>query len=272
MIQNGMIYPGGDGVDLNFKESGFMYALAAFVIGFVVIESVFFIVKAWKKGRALGLTKETLKNTVVSSAMFTVAPALSILATVIVLASALGIVLPWIRLSVIGNLAYETVASDTMLETMGSSLSTPITDPAQFGAVAWVMTLGTTFALVLVPVFCKGIHRRVGHVVNKSETSAKTADVLSAAAFIGIIAAFVARAIYGKTPDGVGDAGFMSIATLLTAVIASFLLELLCEKRRLTKLQPFAMPLAMFLAMGMAVLLNQVLPAELSGFTWWNQV
>ena len=249
-----------------------MYGLAAFVIGFVVIESVFFIVKAWKRGRQLGLSKETLKNTVVSSAVFSVAPALSILTTVIVLASALGIVLPWIRLSVIGNLAYETVASESMLEVMGSSLSTPITEPKQFGAVAWVMTLGTTFALILVPIFCKGIHKKVGHVVSKSEKTSKMADVLSAAAFIGIIAAFIARAIYGKTPDGVGDAGFMSIATLVTAVVVSFLLELLCEKRDLKKLQPFAMPLAMFIAMGTAVVLNLVLPDKVTAFTWWNQM
>lgn len=257
---------------MDFKESPFMYGLAAFVIGFVVIESVFFIVKAWKRGRQLGLTKETLKNTVVSSAVFSVAPALSILTTVIVLASALGIVLPWIRLSVIGNLAYETVASESMLEVMGSSLSTPITEPKQFGAVAWVMTLGTTFALILVPIFCKGIHKKVGHVVSKSEKTSKMADVLSAAAFIGIIAAFIARAIYGKTPDGVGDAGFMSIATLVTAVVVSFLLELLCEKRDLKKLQPFAMPLAMFIAMGTAVVLNLVLPDKVTAFTWWNQM
>ena len=249
-----------------------MYAIAAGVIGFVVIESLFFIVKAWRRGRAIGMSKETLKNTVVQSIILTNAPALSILTTVIVLASALGIVLPWIRLSVIGNLAYETVASETMLNVLGSSLTTPITEPKQFGAVAWVMTLGTTFALVLLPVFCKTIHRKVGKVVNKSENSAKMADVLSAAAFIGIIAAFIARAVYGKTPDGVGDAGFMSIATLLTAMAVSLLLETVSAKFSLKKLETFAQPLAMFAAMGMAVLLNQILPEAVKGFTWWNNL
>ena len=247
-----------------------MYAIAAFVIAFVVIESVFFIVKAWKRGRELGISKETLKNTVFSSILFTIAPALSILTTVIVLASALGIVLPWIRLSVIGNLAYETVASETMLNVFGSSLSTEITDPAQFGAVAWVMTIGTSFALVLLPIMCKTIQIRVGKAVHKSEKSSAAADVISAAAFIGIIAAFIARAIYGKTPDGVGDAGFMSVCTLVTAVIVSLILETLCEKFNLKKLAPFAMPLSMFAAMGMAVVLNLVVPEAVSSFTWWG--
>lgn len=257
---------------MDFKESGFMYGLAIFVISFVMLESVFFIVKAWKRGRELGMSKETLKNAAVGSAMFTLAPALSILATVIALAGALGIVLPWIRLSVIGNLAYETVASETMLEELGTSLKQPVTDPAQFGAVAWVMTLGTTFALVLLPFFCKLIQKKVGKAVHKSEKSSRMADVISAAAFIGIIAAFIARAINGKTTDGVGDAGFMSIVTLVTAVIVSLLLETLCEKKKLEKLQPFAMPLSMFAAMGMAVLLNQVLPQTVTALTWWNHI
>ncbi|MBQ7688536.1 MAG: DUF5058 family protein [Clostridia bacterium] len=253
----------------DFKESGFMYGIALFVIGFVVIESVFFILKAWKRGKEIGLTKETMKNTVYSSILFTIAPAVSILTTVIVLASALGIVLPWIRLSVIGNLAYETVASQTMLEVLGSSLNKEITDPAQFGAVAWVMTIGTSFALILVPLFCKTIQKKVGKAVHKSESSSKTADIVSAAAFIGIIAAFIARAIYGKTTDGIGDAGFMSVCTLVTAVAVSLLLEQLCLKFNLKKLEPFAMPLSMFAAMGMAVVLNLVVPEQVAGFTWW---
>ena len=254
----------------DFKQGGYMYAIAAFVILFVVAESVFFIVKAVKRAKELGISRETIKNTVISSILFTVAPALSILTTVIVLAGALGIVLPWIRLSVIGNLAYETVASETMLNVFGSNLSTEITDPSQFGAVAWVMTIGTSFALVLAPLLCKTIQLKVGKAVNKNEKTSKAADVISAAAFIGIIAAFIARAIYGKTDNGVGDAGVMSICVLLTAVIVSLLLETLCEKRSLNKLQPFAMPLSMFAAMGMAVLLNQILPAQVAAFTWWG--
>ncbi len=255
---------------MDFKESGIMYAIAAVVIVFVVVQSVFFIVKAWKRGKELGITKETLKNTVISSALFSVAPALSILTTVIVLASALGIVLPWIRLSVIGNLAYETVAAQSVLDVFGVSLSTEVTDPAQFGAVAWVMTIGSCFPLVLLPFLCKFVHKKVGAAVNKSEGSSKTADVLSAASFIGIISAFIARAINGKTSDGVGDAGFMSICVLVSSIILSLVLETLCTKYNLKKLQPFAMPLSMFGAMGIAILLNMFAPENLVAFTWWG--
>lgn len=109
-----------------------MYAIALGVVAFIIIQSLFFIIKSWKHAKELGIEKEKLKNTVVSSILFTIAPAVSILATVIVLANALGIVLPWIRLTVIGNLAYETTAAQSAVEAMGSTLSSPITDLSSF--------------------------------------------------------------------------------------------------------------------------------------------
>lgn len=52
---------------MDFKESGFMYAVALGVVAFVIAQSIFFIVKAWKRGKQLGLSGEKMKNTIVSS-------------------------------------------------------------------------------------------------------------------------------------------------------------------------------------------------------------
>ncbi len=261
---------------MDFKESWFMYAVALGVVAFVIVQSVFFIVKSWKHGKELGIKTEQLKNTVVSSILFTVAPAISILATVIALANAIGIVLPWIRLSVIGNLAYETTAAQTAVEAMGGNLATEITDPKQFTTIAWAMTLGSIAPLLMLPFLCKKLQTKVGTAVNKSEGAQKLGDMISAAAFIGIISAFIARAIAGGTSvtlaDGTktvtGEAGFMSIAVLLVSVIFMTILELICKKCKLTKLQPFTMPISMFIGMGSAMLFEAVLPEAITSFTW----
>ena len=158
---------------MDFKESTFMYAIALCVVAFVTLQSVFFIVKSWKHAKELGISKETLKNTVVSSILFTVAPAISILATVIVLANALGIVLPWIRLTVIGNLAYETTAAQTALEAMGGTLTSSIADAQQFSTVAWAMTIGSIAPLLMLPFVCKKLQKKIGNAVNKDKNAAK---------------------------------------------------------------------------------------------------
>lgn len=254
----------------DFKESPLMYGLAALIIGFVVVQSVFFLVKAWKRGKELGISNDKLKNTVISSALFSVAPAISILATVIVLASALGIVLPWIRLSVIGNLLYETSAANTMLDILGSNINTEVSNPEDFAAVAWVMTIGISLGLMLVTVFGRFILKKINKATAKNEKNSNIADIISASAFIGIIAAFVAQSINGKSSDGSSDAGFMSIVTLVSAVVISLVFETLCQKLRLKKLEIFAMPLSIFGAMAVAVILNMWLPAEITSFTWWG--
>lgn len=279
---------------MDFKESSFMYAIALFVVAFVIAQSVFFLVKSLKKAKELGIPKDTLKTTMVSSALFTVAPAISILATVIVLANALGIVLPWIRLTVIGNLAYETTAAQTALDFWGESLKHSVSDPQQFATISWAMTLGSIAPLLLLPFLCKKLQKKIGATVNKSEKSQKFGDAISAAAFIGIVMAFVSREIWSYTVQKsnvldaagnsvvneagqilkvktiTGSAGLMSILVLVCAVVFMLILDIVCKKFKLTKLEPFAMPIAMFAAMGMAVLFTNVLPENLVNHTWFE--
>ncbi len=254
----------------DFRESPLMLGLAALVIGFVVLESVFFLVKAWKRGKAIGMSTETLKNAVFTSSLFSVAPAISILVTVFTLSSALGVVLPWIRLSVIGNLLYESSAAKTTLEVFGLDLSRAVEDKAAFAAVAWVMTLGICFGLILVTIFGRLIIKKFTKMTTKNSGSSGLIDAVSASAFIGIIAAFVAQALAGKSSDGSTDAGFMSISCLVLAIIISLVFEIVCNKFKWKKLEVFATPLGIFGALAIAIVLIQVLPESVTSFTWWR--
>ncbi len=281
----------------DFKSDGIMFAIAGAVIVFVIVQSVFFIVKSWKRGKEIGIDTKVLRNTVTSSAIFTVAPAISILATVFALGNALGIVLPWIRLSVIGNLAQETTAAQTTLDFWGLSLRNAVEDPTQFATIAVAMTISSIAPLLLIPFLCKLLQKKVGSAMNsgkKSEKGTSLGDVISAAAFIGIISAFVAREINGmtlttktlETEAGevvknaageiikykmiTGSAGLISILVLISAMLIMLVLTILCNKFKLTKLEPFTMPIAMFAAMGIAILLMSFLPETLTGFTWYE--
>lgn len=251
----------------DFKTGPLMYALAGGVIIFVIVQSLFFIVKSWKRAKEIGVESEKLRQTVISSILFTIAPAVSILATVLALASALGIVLPWIRLSVIGNLAYETVAAENALTALESSLSNEVTDTQQFSTVMWTMTIGSCFPLVLLPIFCKKIHKVMGNAVKKNAKTNALGEILGAAGMIGIVAAFVSRSIAGKPTDSPA-AGFMSVSVLVSAMVFTIALDWLARKKGIKKLEPFVLPIAMFGAMGIAVLFTQVLPSGIADYTF----
>ncbi len=278
---------------MEFNNSSLgLYLIAGAVILFVLVQSVFFLVKAWKQGKKLGLDKSKLRNAVTSSALFTVPSALSVLATVIALAPALGLVIPWVRLSVIGNLMYETTAAEAAMEAFGhqGGMAVPVTDPEVYAGVAWVMTLGICFSLILLPFLAKPLHKKFLAAGKKQEESAEQTaenapaetkkkkrglggfinDFATPAIFIGLIGAFIARAIIGGgKPETFGDgAGVLSIITLVVAVVVSIALEILAKKLKLTWLEPFVMPIGMIIAMVAAIIFFNVLPEDIAMLEW----
>lgn len=273
----------------DFKSSPGLYLIAGVIVLFVLGQSVFFLVKAWKQGKALGMDAKKLRNAVTSSALFTLPSALSVLATVIALAPALGLVIPWVRLSVIGNLMYESTAAEAAMEAFGhqGGMATTVTDPTVYAGIAWVMTLGICFSLVLLPFLAKPLHKKFlsagkkGKTEEKAETATQTGekkkrslgefmDYVSPAVFIGLIGAFVARAIAGAgKPETFGDgAGVVSVITLVVAVISSIILELIAKKAKLTWLEPFVMPIGMIIAMVAAVAAFNLLPQDIALLEW----
>ncbi len=277
---------------MDFKTDIGLYLIAGAVILFVLAQSVFFLVKAYKQGKVLGLDKSKLRNAITSSALFTIPSALSVLATVIALAPALGLVIPWVRLSVIGNLMYETTAAEAAMEAFGhqGSIAVAVTDKTVYAGVAWVMTLGICFSLVILPFVAKPLHKKLLSAGNKKEDP-KTETAENApeegkkkkrglngfinehatpAIFIGLIGAFIARAIIGGgKPETFGDgAGVLSIITLVVAIVSSILLEILAKKLKLSWLEPFVMPIGMIIAMIAAIVFFNVLPEDIAMLEW----
>ena len=269
-----------------------LYLIAGAVILFVLIQSIFFLVKAWKQGKKLGLDKSKLRNAVTSSALFTIPSALSVLATVIALAPALGLVIPWVRLSVIGNLMYETTAAEAAMEAFGhkGGIANAVTDPTVYAGIAWVMTLGICFSLVILPFLAKPLHKKFMAASNKEKVNEDAEEdeasetkpnrtigefinkFATPAIFIGLIGAFIARAIAGqgntKVPEEIDGAGVLSLSTLIVAIVVSILLEVIVKKLKLTWLEPFVMPIGMIVAMVAAIVLYNVLPADIATLEW----
>ena len=216
-------------------NSTFMYIVALCVILFVLAQSVFFLVRAYRRGKQLGISQAKLKKTVVSTAVFTIAPAISILIGVVTLSKFLGIPLPWVRLSVIGALTYELPAATSTANALGVSLSQMVTDPKVYSAIAWVMTLGIIPSIILPPILMKKIQ---GGVVKLRNRDSKWGDIFMTSLFLGMISAFLGM-VFADVRSGLS--GWIPVFVLLVSAALMGVIGLLIKKCNLKWLETYAL-------------------------------
>ena len=239
---------------MNFStNSSFLYGLAVCVIVFVLAQSVYFLIRSYRRGKAIGMETTILRKTIVSTAVFTIAPAISILLGVVTLSKFLGIPLPWIRMSVIGAITYELPAATSTANALGISLSETITDPKVYSAIAWVMTLGILPSIVLPPILMKRIQGGVIKIKNKDS---KWGDIFMTAMFLGMISAFLGM-VFADVRKGL--AGFIPIFVLLVSALIMCICGLLIKKCNMKWLETYALSISMVGAMIFAVLITPLI-------------
>ena len=95
-----------------------LFIFAGVLIAAVLAQSIYFLIKALRRSKAIGMDQSKIKRTIRTAAVFTIAPAVAIVISVIALSKSLGIPLPWLRLSVVGSLSYETIAAENAVSAM----------------------------------------------------------------------------------------------------------------------------------------------------------
>lgn len=234
-------------------NSLFLYGIAVCVILFVLAQSVFFLVRAYRRGKALGISSKKLRKTIVSTAVFTIAPAVSILLGIVTLSKFLGIPLPWIRMSVIGAITYELPAATSTANALGISLSEMITDPKVYSAIAWVMTLGIMPSIILPPILMKKIQ---GGVVKLQNKDSKWGDLFMTSMFLGMISAFLGM-VFADIRTGLP--GWIPIFVLLVSAALMGICGLLIKKFNMKWLETYALAISMIGAMIFAVIITPII-------------
>ena len=264
---------------MDYKESAFLYIVGGAVILFVLAQSVFFLVRAVRRGKQLGIPAKVMKEAAISSGTFSIVPSVPIVLAMIALAASIGNPFAWIRLSVIGSMSYETMAAGAVLGAANVAEGVDInTIPAVFASVMWVMTLG----IVAGPLFnifgFKRYQRKLAEVGQKDPAWSNT---LTDALFMGIIAVmggqFVAKGIVAfaglagdKTVAADGTVSFANasygklalngqaqLVTLLTGVVFMLIFGAVIKLTKAKWLENFALPVSMIGAVAMAILYHQ---------------
>ncbi len=241
---------------MDIFNGAFLYIMGAVVAVFVLAQSVYFLVRAVRQGKKIGLSNKVMKDAAVSSATFSIVPSVPIAIAMITLAATLGAPFSWIRLSVIGSMSYEIFAAGQVAEAANVATNSMPLDI--FAGAMWVMTLG----IIMGPVFnIFGLKKYQSKIEEISAKSPKWSKILIDALFMGIIAVmggqFIAKGIaaFGNLASAEiiknGQAQFL---TLVSGAVIMLIFGLIIKKAKVKWLENFALPISMVGAIALSVI------------------
>ena len=255
-----------------------LFIMAGILVAVVMGQSIYFLIKAVRHSKVLGMDQGKIRKTIVTAAVFTIAPAVAIVISVITLSKKLGLPLPWLRLSVVGSMSYETVAANNALSAMGQGLgSAEALTAQQYVNVLLVMTISIMLGIWLVPVIGKKLQKGMSNLSNRD---AKWADTFQNSLFIGMIAAFLGfvfcdvsrlwtadengmvTVLKKVTENGVeteqafqysSTSGLIPVCVMVVSALVMVICGLLMRKPKLKWLSEYALPISLVLGMAAAI-------------------
>ena len=233
-----------------------LYLLVGFLVAVVLAQSVFFLVKALRRSKQIGMDQNKIKKTMKTAAVFTVAPAVSIVISVITLSKSLGLPLRWLRISVVGSLSYEAIAASNAVSAMGLTLGKIENLTAQqFVNITLVMTISIMMGIWLVPAIGRKLLSGMSSLENRDK---KWADIFQNAMFIGMIAAFLGFVFCDFSRlwipgDYSATSGLIPVCVLLVAAAVMVVCGLLMKKPKFAWLGDYALPVSLILGMASAI-------------------
>ena len=145
-------------------NSNLMAILCGITILVVLLQPVLFVRLAVKRGKELGMSTSELKEAARSSAVFSIVPSLPIVVSYLMLVPLLGRYFPWLRLSVVGSAAYETMVADMAAKAFGlESMAAEDIPLDVFVAILFVVSIGilggNIFNLLFLKTYDKGVEK-----------------------------------------------------------------------------------------------------------------
>ena len=229
-----------------------LFLLVGIIISIVLAQSIFFLVKALKRAKELNMDTKKIKRIIISASIFTIAPAVAIVVSVIALSKDLGIALPWLRLSVVGSMSYETIAASNALSGMGLEFGKVSNLTAeQFITIILVMTISIMVGIWLVPVLCK---KMKSGLVNMKNKDAKWLDIFQSAMFIGMISAFVGFVFCDFSGIFKGETqGLIPVLVMFVSAITMLICGALMKITKARWINDYALPISLIIGMVSAI-------------------
>ena len=262
-----------------------LFLMAGILVAVVLGQSVYFLVKAMRRSKELGMDQSKIMKTIKTAAIFTIAPAVAIVISIITLSKKLGLPLPWLRLSVVGSMSYETIAANNALSAMGQSLGSEVPlNAQQYVNILLVMTISIMVGIWLVPAIGKKLQNGMSNLSNRD---AKWADIFQNSLFIGMISAFLGfvfcdvSRLWTADENGLvtvmqtnpetnlkeavsytATSGLVPVFVLVVSALVMVACGLLMKRPKMKWLSEYALPISLILGMAAAIPLTAILGME----------
>ena len=249
---------------LSQLNSGVLYLICGSIIAFVALLCVLFMIRAYRAGKAIGMDTAKMKRAITSSATFTLLPSVGILLGVIALSGSLGTPWPWLRLSVVGALHYETQVAQAAAEAVGmANLSAAEMTAQGFSTIALLMSVCIMWGMVMNLLFTKGYLKKLSGGTKKASSGGKSSgfsgDAAMNAMFIGLVSAYIGSYIGTYiSEEGLFSFGGDWVPLVVVAVSAAVMSAFIYfgEKKKMAWLESFSIAGSMIVGMAAAVVLG----------------
>jgi len=217
---------------LQLANSTTMAVLCGITILIVLLQPIIFMIVAFRRGKELNMTTTEMKEAARSI------PSLPIIVSYLLLVPALGRYFPWLRLSVVGSAAYETMVANMAAEALGlESITVPNIPADIFIFILFVVTIGILGGNIFNVFFLKAYDKKIESIKN---SNASLVPIITTAMFL---------ALYGTmaAPHFTNTANIPAIAAILVAGFTSIFVNKFAGQHK--KLKEFAFPLSMIVGM-----------------------
>ena len=241
-----------------------LFVIVGVIIAAVLAQSAYFLIKSYRRAKAIGMDMKKIKKTIVTAAIFTIAPAISIVITILALSDSLGIALPWLRLSVVGSLSYEAIAAANAASGMGKTLAelAESMTASQYVTISIVMTVSIMVGIWLVPLIAK---RMQSGLLTFEKRDKRWSDILQASLFIGMISAFVGYVfsdvsrLWSPVEGSTRTSGLIPVCVMAVSAVLMCVCGLLMKKLNWKWLNDYALPICMVAGMLSAIPITALL-------------
>lgn len=189
----------------------------------VIVQPLIFLKRYWKHGKDIGMKESSLQSVAKSSAIFAIVPTLPVLVNYIILIPAFGKYFSWLRLSIMGNAAYETTMADLAATALGyDGMYIEGMDVNTFVIMMFMVTFAIMGGAVLTLVLTKYYESAV-HKATKKIGGGKMVGLLTTAMFVGLYSSLCARQITNASKP-------LNIVAFIVALIVTWICTKVSKK------------------------------------------